>query len=48
MISNQQRKRLEKRVRVQKAECCNELLFLSVPLIHIFKWLGSLALHLIH
>nr|WGD92724.1 hypothetical protein P5629_21985 [Bacillus subtilis] len=25
-----------------------ELLFLSIPLIHFFKWLGSLALRLIH
>ncbi|MCY8131569.1 hypothetical protein MOC33_21640, partial [Bacillus spizizenii] len=23
-------------------------LFLSIPLIHLFKWLGSLALHLVH
>ncbi|XLG09198.1 Hypothetical protein ACI5QM_00668 [Bacillus subtilis] len=52
MISNQQQKDLKKRAAFKKLNVamnfCFELLFLSVPLIHIFKWLGSLALHLIH
>ncbi|CAI6234237.1 hypothetical protein [Bacillus subtilis] len=52
MISNQQQKDLKKRVAFKKLNVAMnsyvELLFLSVPLIHIFKWLESLALHLIH
>ncbi|AIX06392.1 MULTISPECIES: hypothetical protein [Bacillus] len=52
MISNQQQKDLKKRAAFKKLNVAMnsyvELLFLSVPLIHIFKWLESLALHLIH
>lgn len=52
MISNQQQKDLKKRAAFKKLDVAMnfyvELLFLSVPLIHVFKWLGSLALHLIH
>nr|WP_205831797.1 hypothetical protein [Bacillus subtilis] len=52
VISNQQQKDLKKRAAFKKLNVAMnsyvELLFLSVPLIHIFKWLGSLALHLIH
>ncbi|MEC3621393.1 hypothetical protein P9152_00510 [Bacillus subtilis] len=52
MISNQQQKDLKKRAAFKKLNVAMnlyvELLFLSIPLIHFFKWLGSLALHLIH
>ncbi|MCI4139064.1 hypothetical protein MOB09_05390 [Bacillus vallismortis] len=52
MIANQQQKDLKKRARSKKLNLAMnayvELLFLSIPLIHLFKWLGSLALHLVH
>ncbi|MEG7380793.1 hypothetical protein V5785_16000 [Bacillus subtilis] len=52
MIANQQQKDLKQRAQVKKLNLAVnsyvELLFLSIPLIHFFKWLGSLALHLVH
>ncbi|MCY8851831.1 hypothetical protein [Bacillus inaquosorum] len=52
MITNQQQKDLKKRATFKKLNLAIksyvELLFLSIPLIHLFKWLGSLALHLVH
>ncbi|MEG7335951.1 hypothetical protein [Bacillus sp. 0102A] len=52
MIANQQRNDLKKRAQFKKLNLAInsyvELLFLSIPLIHFFKWLGSLALHLVH
>ncbi len=47
MISNQQQKDLKKRAAFKKLNVAMnsyvELLFLSIALIHFFKWLGSLA-----
>ncbi|MCY8207553.1 hypothetical protein ABE128_16375 [Bacillus subtilis] len=52
MIPNQQQKDLKKRATFKKLNLAMnsyvELLFLSIPLIHFFKWLGSLALQLVH
>ncbi|OIR60738.1 hypothetical protein BLL41_12740 [Bacillus sp. FMQ74] len=52
MISNQQQKDLQKRAAFKKLNLAMnsyvELLFLSIPLIHFLKWLGSLALHLVN
>ncbi|MEC2182454.1 hypothetical protein P9G43_20335 [Bacillus spizizenii] len=52
MIANQQQKDLKKRARFKKLNLAInayvELLFLSIPLIHLFTWLGSLGLHLVH
>lgn len=52
VFSNQQQRDLKKRARFKKLNLAInayvELLFLSIPLIHLFKWLGSLALHLVY
>ncbi|MFH0348231.1 hypothetical protein ABZM97_03510 [Bacillus vallismortis] len=52
MIANQQRNDLKKRAQFKKLNLAInsyvELLFLSIPLIHFFKWLGSSVLHLVH
>ncbi|MED4649736.1 hypothetical protein P9293_20545 [Bacillus inaquosorum] len=52
MITNQQQKDLKKRATFKKLNLainsCMELLNWTIPLIRFFKWLRSLALHLVH
>ncbi|QIW78919.1 hypothetical protein [Bacillus tequilensis] len=49
MITKQQQKDLKKRAQFKKLNLTInsyvELLFFSIPLIHLFKWLGSFLVH---
>ncbi|MGF7536203.1 hypothetical protein AAGG74_21480 [Bacillus mexicanus] len=52
MPTYQQQKDLRKRARSKKLNLAInayvELLFLSIPLLQLLKWLGSLTLRLVH